>query len=138
MIVWSGRGILTALVFIVTLFLSIWYLPESLSDYGFATTCFISAAFSWIFGKKWNKQNKRIVTDNKTGQKLIIKRNHSLFWIPMQYWGIIFSIVGIIILYQNSIIASIVALAIWSVWVIIEIRNKSTDDLQQETPPNEV
>ncbi|MCK9156483.1 MAG: hypothetical protein M0P12_10300, partial [Paludibacteraceae bacterium] len=98
MIVWSGRGFLSFLVFITTLFLSCQVLPDSLSDYGFVIACFVSAGFSWIFGIKWNKQNERIVIDDKTGQKYRVRTNHSLFWIPMQYWGMIFSIIGIIIL----------------------------------------
>lgn len=137
MIVWSGRGFLTALVLIGTLFLSLWALPDSLSDYGFVIACFISAGFSWIFGVKWNKQNERIVTDDKTGQKLRLRSNHSLFWIPMQYYGIIFSIIGIIILFQNSILLSIVALIILVALAMIEfLRNKTMHEMQKKAPSN--
>jgi hypothetical protein len=125
MIVWSGKGFLSVLVLIGALIISIWLLPDSLSDYGFVIACFVSAGFSWIFGKKWNTQNERIVTDDKTGQKLRIINNHTLFWIPMHYWGIIFSLSGIIILFQNSIPFSIVASILVAGLVVFElIRNK--------------
>lgn len=137
MIVWSGKGFLSALVLLGTLFLSIWILPDSLSDYGFVIACFISAGFSWIFGKKWNKRNERIVTDDKTGQKFRIRSNHTLFWIPMQYWGIIFSILGVIILFQNSIILSVVALVVLFGLVIFEyVSNKPKTEKPKSVPSN--
>lgn len=125
MIVWSGKGFLSALVLLATLFISIWLLPDSLSDYSFVIASFISAGFSWIYGNKWNKQNERIVTDDKTGQKLIIRSNHTLFWIPMQYWGIIFSVFGIVILFQNSILLAIVSIVVFGGFFLIEfLKNK--------------
>lgn len=139
MIVWSGRGFLSALVLIGSIFISIWLLPESLYDYGFVVACFISAVFSWIFGKKWNTQNERIVTDDKTGQKLRLISNHTLFWIPMQYWGIIFSILGIVILFQNSVLLSIVALVIVGGLVMIEfIKNKPKSEKPKNNKPKSV
>ncbi len=137
MIVWSGKGFLSALVLLGTLFLSIWILPDSLSDYSFVIACFISAGFSWIFGKKWNTQNERIVTDDKTGQKLRIRSNHTLFWIPMQYWGLIFSILGVIILFQNSIILSVVALVVLLGLVIFEyVSNKPKTEKSKSVSTN--
>ena len=135
MIVWSGKGFLSVLVLFGTLILSTWALPDSLSDYGFVIACFVSGGFSWIFGKKWNKQNERIVTDNKTGQKLGIQINHTLFWIPLQYWGIIFSILGMIILFQNSISLSIVALIIL-VGLLIFLSHKPKSDKPIRTQSN--
>jgi len=124
MIVWSGRGFLSVLVLLVTLFLSALVLPNSLSDYSFVIACFVAAGFSWIFGKAWNTQNGRGVTDAKLGEKFRIRSIHTFFWIPMQYWGIIFSVFGIIILFQNSIVLSIVAFVLLIGLLVFEfVRN---------------
>lgn len=112
MIVWSGRGILSIVVLIVALFLCMAVLPKGQEDYAFVIASFITAAFSWFLGDKWNNQDPKIVVDEKTGQRINLKSVHALFWIKMQYWGIIFSIIGIVILAQNSIIASIISVVL--------------------------
>lgn len=109
MIVWSGRGFLSVLVLIVALFASMGILPKEHSDYAFIIATFVAAAFSWYFGNKWNNKNTRVVIDEQTGQRIVLKNNHSLFWINMEYWGLIFSILSIVILAQNSMVAAIIA-----------------------------
>jgi len=112
MIVWSGRGFLIAIVFIASMFASVSIIPKEYADYSFVISFFITGIFSWFFGLKWNKDNERIVIDEKTNKKLRLKNNHTFFWVPMQYWGIISSILGIIILFQNSIIFGTISLFI--------------------------
>lgn len=125
MIVWSGRGFLSVLVLIATLFLCVTILPKEHSDYGFVIALFIAGTFSWIFGNKWNNSEARTVIDEKTGQKFILKSNHSLFWLKMEYWGLIFGIIGIVILFQNSIIAAIItAIILLAIVVFIYFNQK--------------
>jgi len=100
MVVWSGRGYLSVIVLLASLFFFILVLPSSISNYSFFISGFIAAGFSWYFGEKWNIKAERIVIDEKTGERLTVQNNHTLFWIPMQYWGAIFSILSLIILYQ--------------------------------------
>ena len=109
MIVWSGRGFLSIVVFFATLLLLNSILPEGSTDYTMIISSFVSGIFSWYFGIIWNVKNQRIVIDEETGQRIKIKNIHTLFWIPMQYWGILFSVFGIIILFQNSIIFGVFA-----------------------------
>lgn len=87
MIVWSGRGFVSVLVLIVALFASMSILPKERSDYAFVIATSVAAIFSWYFGNKWNNKNGRIVIDEQTGQRIVLKNNHSLFWINMEYWG---------------------------------------------------
>ena len=108
MIVWTGRGLLSIIVLVISFFLCAVIIPKEYSDYIFVLSAFIAGVFSWVFGKKWNLQNERIVIDEETGQRLKIKNTHTLFWIPMQYWGIIFFVFGIVVLFQNSVIAGVV------------------------------
>lgn len=119
MIVWSGRGGLSVAVLIVILFPCILIFPKEQSDYGFVIAFFIAGIFSWIFGNKWNNQSERTVIDEKTGQRYILKSNHTLFWIKMQYWGIIFGLIGVIILGQISILAMIITLLVVSLIVML-------------------
>ncbi len=124
MIVWSGRGYLPIIVLIVTLFTAVSIIPTEYADYGFIITAFITGIFSWYFGIKWNTKNERIVIDEKTGQRLRIKNNHTLFWIPMQYWGIIFSVFGIVILLQNSVIYGVITAILLLAILLISFVNK--------------
>nr|WP_297919279.1 hypothetical protein [uncultured Allomuricauda sp.] len=134
MIVWSGRGFLSILILVATLFLCFLVLPDEYSDYGFVITAFVTGIFSWFFGKKWNLQNERIVIDEKTGQKLKIKNNHTLFWIPMQYWGVIFSVLGTIILFQNSILFGVISSIILLVFIAISLLKRTSESKPQKTP----
>jgi hypothetical protein len=101
MVVWSGKGILSVLVLIVSFVLLVNVIPKAQGDYAFVLSFFIAAAFSWFMGKKWNEGEARTVVDKTTGQEFTLKPNHSLFWIKMQYWGIIFGAFGLVILVQN-------------------------------------
>ncbi len=108
MIIWSGKGILSALVLIVSFFICGNIFPDAYTDYGIILSLFISGLFSWVYGVKWNQQNGEILIDPKTGEQSLVKPNHSLFWIPMQYWGLILPVLGILILAQNSIWLTVV------------------------------
>lgn len=103
MIVWSGRGILSVLVLVVSFVLFTSILPQELGDYGIVVGFFATGAFSWFMGKKWNEADGRTMIDKASGQEVHLTPNHSLFWIKMQYWGPVFGILGIVILIQQFI-----------------------------------
>lgn len=103
MIVWSGRGFLSVVVLIASFILLASILPKEQGDYGFIISFFIAGVFSWFMGKKWNEGEGRTMIDKETGQEVVIKPNHSLFWINMQYWGPIFGVLGLVILVQQFI-----------------------------------
>jgi len=92
MIVWSGRGIFSLLILFVALFISVSIFPETYVDLSFIVPLYIAGIFSFVFGIKWNR---------KTGSDINVKGQHSLFWVKMEYWGIIFTTFGLIILAQN-------------------------------------
>jgi hypothetical protein len=103
MIVWSGKGFLAVLILIISFGLFVNVFPKEQGDYAFVLAFFIAGAFSWFMGKKWNEESGRTVIDKVSGQEIILKENHSLFWIKLQYWGIIFSAFGLIILIQTLV-----------------------------------
>ncbi|UII22326.1 hypothetical protein [Fulvivirga ligni] len=100
MIVWSGRGFLSVLILFLSFALCVSILPKDLSNYAFVVACLAAGAFSWFMGKKWNEQEGQIVIDKATGQEINLKPNHSLFWIKLQYWGIIFGVLALVFLVQ--------------------------------------
>jgi hypothetical protein len=103
MIVWSGKGILSALVFIVSL-IGLNSLPAlQQPGFGLIGSLFVAAVFSWFMGKKWNEQEGQVLIDKASGREVMIEPNHSLFWIKMQYWGIIFAVLGLLALVQELV-----------------------------------
>ncbi|WP_431244344.1 hypothetical protein ACQ9BO_08465 [Flavobacterium sp. P21] len=100
MIVWSGRGIFSLLILFVALLISVSIFPETYVDLSFIVPLYITGIFSFILGIKWNR-TLRVIIDKETGNKINYKSNHSLFWVKMEYWGIIFTAFGLIILAQN-------------------------------------
>ncbi|GHV61604.1 hypothetical protein FACS1894195_2380 [Bacteroidia bacterium] len=135
MIVWSGRGFLIVLVFIACMFLGVSIFPKDMADYAFVFAGLLSAIFSWFAGIAWNTKNDRVVTDDKTGQKILIKGGgHNLFWIPMQYWGIILTVLSIIILFQNSIwIAVGVTIIFCAIIVFYKLKSFEKNKVAQTT-----
>ncbi len=99
MIVWEGRGILIVLVLIALFFLAVNLLPSPYLDYAYVISFLGTGIFTWHFGNNWNNK-VRVVTDKETGQELNLKSNHSLFWIPMQYWAFVLGFFGLLVLDQ--------------------------------------
>ena len=58
----------------------------------------IAGAVIWYFGNRINKGEDRTYIDQETNEEIIIstKNHHTLFFIPIQYWGIIVGIIGIL------------------------------------------
>ncbi|MBF4494324.1 hypothetical protein IRZ83_19125 [Flavobacterium sp. JLP] len=100
MIVWSGRGFLSVLILFIAIFSCISIFPETYIDLCFIVPLYVAGIFSYIFGIRWNR-TLRVFIDKETGKEINFKSNHSLFWIKMEYWGFIFTALGLIILAQN-------------------------------------
>jgi len=101
MIVWTGRGFLSILILVLTLILCTLIIPTTHADYAFISSLYIAGFFSYILGINWNNRVVRTFIDKETGKEVAFKSHHSLFWIKMEYWGIIFISLGLIILFQN-------------------------------------
>jgi hypothetical protein len=101
MIVWHGRGFLSVLVLIIVIFLFSKILPQDYEDFAIVFGFLSAGIFSWYFGKKWNSEHGKLYIDKETGKEIEVKSNHSLFWIKMQYWGVIFTLIAIILLVKT-------------------------------------
>jgi hypothetical protein len=100
--VWRGRGYFVILAIIISFIITA--ALESFLGFRDATVqtgilefvigilVFIPV---WIYGKKWNVPLELI--NKKTGQEFTIKNPHTFFWIPMQYWAIIYPVLILVI-----------------------------------------
>lgn len=132
LLIWSGKGVFTVLIFILSTLALITLFPDGANEYPIAIAAFVTAAFSWYFGYKWNSKVGRIVIDEKTGERLEVKSNHSLFWIKMQYWSIIFSLIGVLVLAKESVVlAIIISVLLCALFVyLFKQRRKRSDELR--------
>ncbi len=106
MVIWSGWGILTVLIAAlisgtfavggVSLFdmagLHRW------SGLPFGLGLLAAAAVNWWIGRRLNSTPGRMLTDQATGQTVVLRRRHSLFFIPMQWWSVPLAIAGVLML----------------------------------------
>ena len=65
---------------------------------GYIVGSLITAALLWWLGKRLNSAPGRELVDPKTGERLVLRRRHSLFWIPMQWWAIPYLVVAAFVL----------------------------------------
>lgn len=100
MIVWSGKGYLSLLILFLAIFLCISILPETYVTECFIIPLYIAAIFSYVFGIKWNR-TLRVFIDKETGKEINFKSNHGIFWLNMEYWGILFPLLALVMLAQN-------------------------------------
>ncbi len=98
MIIWKGLGFLGALIPFVLIILSNGFGGEDL--HGWALL--ISAVPIWLLGRYFYKRPAQIMTDPKSQQNVMVKPAHNLFWVELDYWAIIFAILGISILLPET------------------------------------
>lgn len=133
MIVWAGRGILSALVLVVLLFSTFIVFEDDFSVYHMEFSFLSAVLFSWYFGNRWNN-NERIVVDEQTGERYSLKKVHSLFWIPMQYWGVIFSVLGCIYAVQEGWLIGSIAICAVLIFIGLIIKKKESEKDFQDGP----
>ena len=97
MIIWTGFGILIPIIFILGAAGGV-YLETLMFDgeqnpgveFIFVS---VGLAFSsmicWVFYKSLVKNGTKTLLDKETGHDVVFKPSHSLFFIPMHWWGVI-------------------------------------------------
>jgi hypothetical protein len=101
MVIWKGYGILVLVIAVILGAITggIFVTAGSTQDLGAAIGVLISAPIIWFVGRYFNAtSNERTLIDKNTGQQFLVKPNHSLFFIKMQYWAFIAGGIGIIML----------------------------------------
>jgi hypothetical protein len=108
MIIWTGWGILVPVVFFAVTILFQMLVdgilgPDTYSQakhFQFFGTSAAALAV-WLAGKRMNTKTERRVIDKETGEEMVLKSNHSFFFIPMQYWGFIIFALAVVLLFTS-------------------------------------
>ncbi|MDP4026898.1 hypothetical protein Q8W71_30360 [Methylobacterium sp. NEAU 140] len=99
MIIWSGWGMLSALIAAAGLFGSV-LLDPALAHSGIPTPTGVvlvwvaAAGFNWWLGTRLNNRPGRELLDPRIGQIVVLRGRHTLSWIPMQYYSVMMVLLG--------------------------------------------
>jgi hypothetical protein len=66
-----------------------------------ASSLWITGLASWFLGRYLNSRPPKMVT-NRNGQQEMVKPNHHLMFIKMEYWGPIFLVIGTFVLIAGA------------------------------------
>ncbi|BFK80679.1 hypothetical protein I3900191A7_08240 [Clostridium baratii] len=102
MLIWSRGGILAPIMAAFSLILTEYLVNISFSqnyyqDHGWPKFIALSIAglLCLLLGHILNDEGKTYI-NKETGKEVILRKKHSFFFIDIDYWGIIFPIIGII------------------------------------------
>ena len=94
MLVWQGWGILAALLPVVFILLMELLVSSPLGstfpdarNWSTPLGFVLSAIPIFILGHKLNNKPGRIVVDQETQEVIELKKKHTFFWLPLQYWS---------------------------------------------------
>jgi hypothetical protein len=96
MVVWTGGGVLVLIMWVAGVGLT-QLVVDLVYHAGFYTAhawpkilgCAVSAPFIWMAGRAWN--------GSPGDERRSHGAAHTLFWVPMEYWGPIFIVVGVVV-----------------------------------------
>jgi hypothetical protein len=107
MIIWSGKGFLVA-VFVFGCSLIANLITNTLTGgdlyweqrrWPLGTSLLASATLSWMVGEASRRKHERVLIDRETGREVRLNEgDHSLFFVPMQWWGPILAVLGVAII----------------------------------------
>jgi hypothetical protein len=93
MVIWQGRGGITALIIFVSIISVTWLndwtghrVPDWVTYFAMAVP---AAAANALFVVPYARSDRRVVIDKATGEEMELAGSHSLFWIPVKYWTFI-------------------------------------------------
>ena len=99
MLIWGGWGILIPLIAAVLLFAG--HLVAG--QIGAAVGIIVSGVIVWFLGKNLNDKPNRVLFDPNKDEEVVVNEGnrHTLFFIPMQWWGLILFLFGTLLLFAE-------------------------------------
>ena len=96
LLIWSGLGFLVIPIVVGTSVVVGALLQVGLTLVGhpqfaflaFSLGLFAAAWANWTLGRRLNSRPGRELVDARTGERVVLRRTHRLFWIRMEYWSI--------------------------------------------------
>jgi hypothetical protein len=101
MIIWSGLGFLVVVFVFVFGFFFYDKGTWMSSNAPLAYTLLLAGLASGILGGLLNKYGGKTFIDKATGKQVTFRRSHSLFFIPIFFWGPILIVCGIYLLIKK-------------------------------------
>ncbi len=106
MLIWKGYGFLAILIPVMILVLVSMIFPdiagsdssEESPGIVVAISLALSSFATWKVGKRLNGGDGKIFIDPDTGEDVLLKSEHSFWFINLEYWGILWGILSIFIL----------------------------------------
>src|SRR5262245_8816650 len=97
MIIWKGAGFIVAVVAFLMLLLTEISVEALTGDdsyyqkHGWPKLAgfIIAGCLVMLIGKYLNKKEGRVLIDKQTGEEVVVKSEHSLFFINVEYWSYI-------------------------------------------------
>lgn len=103
MIIWQGFGFLAALIPFVLLVLLSLFDKSHTFTYGNELVLAVSAIAVWLVGKKLNGAKGKILIDPETKQEVLLKDKHTMFWIPMEWYGLVLGALAVFVLSKHFV-----------------------------------
>lgn len=94
MIIWRGFGIMVVVLAVIGVMVgSLGSLPLGM---------LVAAALTYGMHRLIEaKQPPRVLVDQQTGQEVILKPKHDLFFVPVKYWSYVFVALGVLFFFQK-------------------------------------
>src|SRR5262245_21691083 len=98
MVIWQGRGLIALVVpfFPLALFIALADMNLPLAFTLSGITLVASGGVCWHFGRKWNRAQTSNADDTEDWCEYPSSNatKHSLYFIPLQYWGLLSMLIG--------------------------------------------
>lgn len=110
MIIWSGLGFLVAVIGFASLILTE-FVSEKVTgndqfyqEHGWVilVAMLLAAGLTYGLHRLLLLQKGRVVIDKETGQEIVLRSSHSLFFIPVKWWPVVFVGLGVVIAIVRS------------------------------------
>ena len=63
----------------------------------------MTGASCWFLGRYVNRRPPRVVMNRETGREDLVKPNHHLMFIKLEYWGPIFFAIGVALIASHLV-----------------------------------
>ncbi len=105
MIIWSGFGFVVA-VFVLAASLFCNAIVDASLGAGYYSahhwtigiSMLLAGALCALYGLKLRKGGSRELVDAQTGERVVLRRSHTMFFIPVHLWAFVLGAIGIALL----------------------------------------
>lgn len=109
MIIWNGLGFLVVIIFIAAVLFTEFAVEILTGNDQFYQEnawvmligMLIAAASTYCLHRLLLLKKGRVVVDKETGQEIVLRSRHSLFFIDVKWWPVLFVALGIVFLFDG-------------------------------------